>query len=144
VTGRPLVADTGGLLRALAQAADGSPSWPEFEEALRTASRVIVPALILAEVDYFLRRHRPAMRRFVSELFDPETTYEYEPTEPTDVARAMELDRKFASLSVGLVDGVVAAVAERRRVHRILTIDREDFGPLRVGDRFHLRLELIP
>ena len=84
------------------------------------------------------------MRQLVSELLDPETTYEYEPTEQTDVARAMDLDVKFASLALGLVDGVVAAVAERRRVHRILTIDRDDLGPLRVGERFNIALELVP
>ena len=142
--GRPLIADTGGLLRALACRPDGRPSWPVFEETLRNASRVIVPALILADVDYFLRDHRSAMQQLVRELFDPKTTYEYEPTGLPDVARAMELDLKFASLSLGLVDGVVAAVAERRRVHRILTIDREDFGPLRLGERFNIALELLP
>jgi hypothetical protein len=52
---RPIVADTGGLLRALARAADGRPSFPEYETALTSASLVIVPGLVLAEVDYFLR-----------------------------------------------------------------------------------------
>ena len=129
MTGQPLVADTGGLVRALARRPDGAPAWPDHEEALRSASRVIVPAIILAEVDYFLRDQRPAMRQLIAELFDPETTYEYEPTEPTDVARAMELDVKFANLSLGLVDGVVAAVAERghprpwrtRKLHQAYT-----------------------
>jgi len=144
VRGRPLVADTGGLLRALARDPDGKASWPEYEATLRSASRVIVPALILAEVDYFLRDQRRAMSQLIAELFDPDTTYEFEPLEPTDVARAMELDVKFENLGLGLVDGVVAAVAERRRVHRVLTIDRDDLGPLRIGDRFNVRLELVP
>lgn len=51
---------------------------------------------------------------------------------------------KFTSLELGLVDATVAAVAERRRVHRILTIDREDFIPLRVGERFTKPLEIVP
>lgn len=78
----PLVADTGGLLRAIARKPSGRPTWPEFERALRTASRVIVPA-----------------------LFPPRWT----------VARAVALDRKFHALEIGLVDGIVAAVAERLR-----------------------------
>ena len=53
---RPIIADTGGLLRALACAADRRPSFPEYETALTSASLVIVPGLVLAEVDYFLRR----------------------------------------------------------------------------------------
>lgn len=66
----PLVADTGGLLRAVATRPDGRPTWPEFERALRAASRVIVPALVLAEVDYFLRDNRPAMQELVADIFE--------------------------------------------------------------------------
>src|SRR5262245_35166891 len=131
----PLVADTGGLLRALARRPDGKPSWPEFALALRSASRVIVPALVLAEVDYFLQDDRNAMHRLLREIFEAETTYEYEPPESTDILRALILDTKFHDLELGLVDASVAAVAERRRVYRILSIDHDDFTPLRVGER---------
>jgi hypothetical protein len=54
-----LVADTGGLLRALACRQDGTPAWPDYTAALTQASAVIVPALVLSEVDYFLRQERP-------------------------------------------------------------------------------------
>lgn len=139
-----LVADTGGLLRALAKRPEGGPVWPEFERALREAVRVIVPALVLAEVDSFLRHERPAMRKLVGEIFDPRTTYEYEPALPADLVRALELDLKFRELGLGLVDGTVAAVAERRQVYRILTTDLADFGPLRVGRRFDRPLRIVP
>ena len=142
--GRPLVADTGGLLRALARKTSGEPAWPDFERALRDASRIVVPSLVLAEVDYFLRDLRPAMRTLCTELLDPDTTYELIPTEGADLARAVALDEKFADLGLGLVDGMVAAVAERMRVYRVLTIDHDDFGPLRIGERYHLRLQIVP
>jgi predicted nucleic acid-binding protein len=141
---RALVADTGGLLRALACRADGEPSWPDFAEALRVASAVIVPALVLAEVDYFLRGERRAMRRLIGEILDPMTTYELEHALPIDLVRALELDAKFAELQLGLVDGIVAAVAERRRVYRVLTTDHRDFGALRIGRRYDRRLTLVP
>ena len=51
-----------GQLRALARTADRRPSFPDYERALTSASVVIVPGLVLAEVDYFLRDERPAMR----------------------------------------------------------------------------------
>lgn len=140
----PLVADTGGLLRALASGPDGKPSWPDYEEALRTARTVIVPALVLAEVDYFLGAQRVAMRKLIAEIFDPKTTYELEPALPSDFVRALELDSKFRDLELGLVDGMVAAVAERRDVLRILTTDRADFGPLRIGARYRKALTLVP
>ena len=140
----PLVADTGGLLRALAKRPDGRPSWPDFAEALRTASAVVVPALVLAEVDYFLRDARAAMRKLIGEMFDPATTYEFEPALPADIVRALEIDAKFRQLRIGLVDGIVAAVAERRRTYRVLTTDRRDFAALRVGPRYDRPLSLVP
>jgi len=140
----PIIADTGGLLRALARTPTGQPSFPEYEEILRAAATVIVPGLVLAEVDYFLRDERKAMRKLVAEIFDPATRYEYEVPLPTDIARALELDAQFEDLGLGLVDGIVAAVAERRRVYRVLTSDRRDFGAIRVGPRLARALELLP
>ena len=140
----PLVVDTGGLLRALARTPQGGASFPEYEAALTAASRVIVPGLVLAEVDYFLRQDRRAMRNLVAEVFHPRTRYEYEFPLPSDLVRALELDAKFKDLAVGLVDGTVAAVAERRQVYRILTTDRRHFGAIRVGPRFAQVLDLLP
>ena len=140
----PIVADTGGLLRGLAATGDRKPSFPEYERILTSASLVIVPGLVLAEVDYFLRGNRVAMRKLVAEIFDPATRYEYELPLPSDIVRALELDARFAKLSLGLVDGTVAAVAERRRIYRVLTTDRRDFTAIRVGPRLTRALELLP
>jgi uncharacterized protein len=140
----PIIADTGGLLRALARTPTGQPSFPDYEQILTSAATVIVPGLVLAEVDYFLRDERKAMRKLVAEIFDPATRYEYEIPLPTDIARAMELDAKFESLALGLVDGTVAAVAERRRVYRVLTSDRRDFAAIRVGPHLVRALDLLP
>jgi predicted nucleic acid-binding protein len=111
---------------------------------LTSASLVIVPGLVLAEVDYFLREERAAMRKLIAEIFDPATRYEYELPLPSDLVRALELDTKFGDLNMGLVDGTVAAAAERRRVYRVLTTDRRDFSVIRVGHRFSQPLELLP
>ena len=140
----PIIADTGGLLRALARTRTGQPSFPEYEKILTSAAAVIVPGLVLAEVGYFLRDERKALRKLVAEIFDPATRYEYEVPLPTDIARALELDARFEGLGLGLVDGTVAAVAERRRVYRVLTSDRRDFGAIRVGPRLTRALELLP
>jgi len=140
----PIVADTGGLLRALARTPDGEASFPEFDAILVSARLIIVPALVLAEVDYFLRYQRAAMRRLIAEIFDPATRYDYEMPIPEDFVRALELDARFEKLNLGLVDGMVAAVAERRGVYRILTTDRRDFGSIRIGPRLTRALELLP
>jgi predicted nucleic acid-binding protein len=140
----PVIADTGGLLRALARSAGGGPSFPEYENVLTSASLVIVPGLVLAEVDYFLRKERVAMRKLIAEIFDPATRYEYELPLPSDLVRALELDAKFKDLQLGLVDGTVAALAERRRVYRVLTTDRRDFSVVRVGPHLSQAFELLP
>jgi predicted nucleic acid-binding protein len=138
------VADTGGLLRALARTSEGDAGFPDYENALTSASRILIPGLVLAEVDYFLRNNRTAMRRLVAEVFGSGTRYEYELPLPSDVVRALQFDARFKDLNIGLVDGTVAAVAERRQVHRILTSDRRDFSVIRVGPRFTRSLELLP
>jgi predicted nucleic acid-binding protein len=140
----PVIADTGGLLRAIARTPDGKASFPDYRQVLITASAVIVPGLVLAEVDYFLRAERRAMRKLIAEIFDPATRYEYELPVPSDIARALELDARFSGLDLGLVDGTVAAVAERRKVYRVLTTDRRDFSAIRVGPRLTRALELLP
>jgi predicted nucleic acid-binding protein len=140
----PVIADTGGLLRGLARTPDGKASFPEYQKVLTSASAVIVPGLVLAEVDYFLRGDRRVMRKLVAEIFDPATRYEYELPLPSDIARALELDARFGELGLGLVDGSVAAIAERRRVYRVLTTDRRDFSAIRVGPQLTRALELLP
>jgi predicted nucleic acid-binding protein len=138
-----IIAETGGLLRGLARTSRGKPSFPDYENILTSAAIVIVPALVLAEVDYFLRAHRSAMRKLVAEIFDPATRYDYEPPLPSDIVRALEIDARFKQLDLGLVDGTVAAVAERRRVYKVLTTDRRDLGAVRVGPRLSQALELL-
>jgi len=140
----PVVADTGGLLKALARTSHGEPSFPEYQEILLTATVVIVPALVLAEVDCFLRQNRAAMRKLLAEIFDPMTRYEYELPLPSDLVRALEFDAKFKQLDLGLVDGTVAAVAERRKVYRVLTTDHRDFHAIRIGPNFSRALDLVP
>jgi len=140
----PLVADTGGLLRALAGDDRGRPAWPAFADALVAASVVIVPDLVLVEVDYFLRAERDAMRKLVADILDPATTYELALTEPVDLVRALHIDARFASLELGLVDSVVCAVAERRDALRVLTTDLRDFSAVRIGTRYDRALTLAP
>ena len=84
------------------------------------------------------------MRKLIAEMFDPGTRYEYELPLPSDIVRALEFDARFKNLSMGLVDGTVVAVAERRQVYRVLTTDRRDFGAIRVGPRLTRALELLP
>ena len=60
-------------------------------------------------------------------------------------SRSQPLSSAIAAMMQSTVeDGVVAALAERLRIYRILTIDHEDFGPLRIGERFSQKLVIVP
>lgn len=45
-----------------------------------------------------------------------------------DVARAADLNRRYADLELGLVDTIVMAIAERLKATAIATLDRRHFG----------------
>lgn len=112
----------------------------EYASALESASLLYVPSLVLAEVDYHLRRRRAEMRRLIADLV--QGAYLLEPATTEDLSRADEIDRKFASLELGLVDATVAAVAERLDVRRVLTTD-SDLVAVRIGRRWDQALELV-
>ena len=69
-----------------------------------------VPGLLLAEVDYFLRDQRGAMRLFMQDV--ARGAFTYAPPTVGHFSRAMEVDRRFADLGLDLVDGSVVALAE--------------------------------
>ena len=72
------------------------------------------------------------------------TPHEYGQPLPSDIVRALELDARFAKLNLGLVDGTVVTVAERRPIYRVLMTDRRDFAAIRVGPRLTRALEQLP
>jgi hypothetical protein len=65
---------------------------------------------VLAEVDYFLRDERRAMQVFMEDL--ARGAFTYAPSTVGHLSRAMEVDRRFVGLGLGLVDGSVVALAE--------------------------------
>jgi predicted nucleic acid-binding protein len=127
-----LLLDTGGWLLALA----GDPA---YADAIAAASTCIVPGLVLAEVDWHLRRRRKEMHQLLREI--SAGAYRYEPPSASDLDRAREIDAKFRDLALGLVGASVAALAERLDVRCVLTTD-SDFAAVRIGRRWDRALEL--
>lgn len=130
-----LICDTGALLDYLVAAA---PDHRAFREAIDGARTRYVPGLVLAELDYFLRDQRAAMRAFMADLGRGAFTYAG-PT-PTHLERAMVIDRQYTDLGLGLVDASIVALAEDLGVVRLATRDIRHFGAvkLRNGRRFEL------
>jgi uncharacterized protein len=88
----------------------------------------VLPWAILPEVDYLLAQHvgARAQQLFVADLASG--SYRVEWGEAKDLKRAHEIDTWHKALRLGLVDGVVMAMAERLRAAAIATLDLRHFG----------------
>jgi predicted nucleic acid-binding protein len=130
-----IICDTGALIDYLVA---GAPDHRLFRRTIDRARTRYVPALVLAEVDYFLRDERPAMRRFTGDLRRGAFTYAPLPIE--QVQRAMQIDEHYADLGLGLVDSSIVALAEDLGLTRIATRDVRHFAAvcLRDGRPFEL------
>jgi uncharacterized protein len=126
-----VVADTSAVL-ALVDAGDRHHH-AILELWERDPDSWVVPWAVLPEVDYLLRRHvgPDTARLFMRDVCDGAFAVEY--GDVSDMNRASELDEQYADLGIGLVDGVVAAIAERLRAAAIATLDVRHFGALRLA-----------
>jgi len=127
--GPALICDTGAIIDYLVK---GAPDHRRFRRAIDAARARYVPGLVLAEVDYFLRNQREAMRAFMQDL--DAGAFTYAPPTPDHLHRAMDIDARFASLELGLVDASVVALAEEIGVRRVATRDVRHFSVVRLRD----------
>jgi len=124
-----LVADTGALY-ALYDADDRHHR--AVADALAAArGPVIVPAVLLCEVDYLLRHFLgvDAELDFLASL--EEGAFLLEPFTDADLSRVRELVARYRDLDLGLADAAVVATAERLRIPTLLTVDERDFRAVR-------------
>ncbi len=134
-----LICDTGAPIDYLVESA---PDHWRFRDAIDQARTRFVPGLVLAEVDYFLRDERAAMQVFMQDL--ARGAFTYAPPTVGQLARAMEVDRRFAELGLGLVDGSVVALAESLDVRRLATRDVRHFATVRLRDGRSFELVVHP
>ena len=121
-----VVADTGALV-ALVDADDRHH--PALREAFATDPGAwVVPWAVLPEVDHILASSigATAARTFRRDVADGLFRVDWDG--PADLARALELEERYADLALGLVDAVVMAMAERVSARAIATLDLRDFG----------------
>ncbi len=123
-----IVVDTGVVVALV----DADDRWHPAARTLFEADPAgwVLPWAILPEVDYLLGAHvgRKAQAAFHDDLAKGAFLVEWGRHE--DLIRARDLHRKYARLHLGLVDGVVAATAERLGARAIATLDVRHFGAL--------------
>jgi len=103
---------------------------------------IFVPQSTFAEVAYLLTKHvgNQGLATFLR-LF-PESKYRLVALTPEDISRTAELLCQYADTRVDFVDATIAAVAERLKIARILTLDQRDFHIIRPKHTAHF--ELLP
>jgi hypothetical protein len=134
-----LICDTGALLDYLVE---GAPDHERFRHAIDRARARYVPGLVLAELDYFLRDERDAMNAFMDDLARGAFTY----AAPTldRLARAMETDRRYEDLRLGLVDASVVVLAEDLGIRRLATRDIRHFAAVRLRNGSAFEMVIYP
>jgi uncharacterized protein len=124
-----LIVDAAPLV-ALADARE--PRRLEILELLREESgHLFIPAPVTAEVDYLLgqRFGARARRAFLEDL--RARRYESPGLDARDYEAALDLDRRYADLNLGLADLSVAVIAQKLGTRRILTFDERHFRAIR-------------
>jgi predicted nucleic acid-binding protein len=135
-----LICDTGPLLAALDAADRDHQSCARL--LTQVAEDLVVPALVLAEVDYWCTRRLPPEAWLV--LLDDvlQGVYRIEPPTIADLARCRDLQTEYADLTLGVVDASIVALAERLGESKVATLDRRHFGVVRPAHT--ASLELLP
>lgn len=135
-----LIIDAGPLYAA---AASKDVHHRRCVELLSASPRpLLVPALVLTEVSYLLadRIGAHAELAFARSVAAGELTVE--PVAESDWDRITELMAKYLDLPLGMVDASVIALAERRNVDAIATLDHRHFTTVR--PRHVAKFTLVP
>ena len=124
-----ILVDT-GILYAMADIDD---TWHESVKIFlqNITETLIIPITVLPEICYLLNSHlsREAERKLIASIIQGELKIEGLTHE--DFRRSYQLIESYSDINIGFVDASVAAVAERLKIHRILTTDRRHFSIIR-------------
>lgn len=101
------------------------------EAVERTAGPLIIPTVILAEVDYLLREFLGVEAELCFFQDVANGAFSLEPLTMADWTRCRELIATYRDLKPGLADTAVLATAERLRIRTVLTVDVRDFRAMR-------------
>lgn len=124
-----LVVDAAPLV---ALADEREPRRREILELLRAAAGALfIPSPVTAEIDYLLGRRfgARARRAFLEDL--RARRFETPGLDARDYEAAVELDRRYADLNLGLADLSVAVIARKLGTREILTFDERHFRAIR-------------
>lgn len=127
-----LIVDTSGIVAAVNSGDDAHPAVRAAIE--QETGRLLVTDFVLAEADYLIAKYlgREAEEAFLGDVLAG--GYTRETVHASDLARGLELIRRYGDHDIGITDATTVAVAERLNVRRILTLDRRHFATFKFRD----------
>lgn len=133
-----LICDTGPLLAALDR--DDPSHMPCSALISSVTEDLIVPGLVLAELDYWCQKLGLA-GAWLDFLEDIEAgAWRVEWPADADLRRARQLQETYADLSIGVVDASIVALVERLGETKLATLDQRHFSVVRPAHVSALRL----
>ena len=132
------IVDTGPLYAAVD--ADDDAHEESIEALARPGTRLVIPAMVLAEATYLIGTRLGATieARFLASLGDEDV----EAPAPEDLPRMASLVERYRNFPLGGTDASVVAIAERRETDLLITLDRRHFGAIR--PQHAKRFRIIP
>jgi predicted nucleic acid-binding protein len=124
-----VLVDTGPIVAILSES-------DEFHEAcVEQLQRIKGPLLtcwpVITEAAWRLRAYPLAVRKLVSSFRG--LPFELVPLDQADLSGIATILAKYESLGIQLADASLVHLANREGIDTILTLDRRDFGVLRLG-----------
>jgi predicted nucleic acid-binding protein len=135
-----LILDTGPLYASLDRRDVDHATCRQIIE--KTSEQLIVPAPVLVEVDYWIRKFLGA-GALVALLDDIALgAYRIEDLQPSDFRRIREICDRYYDSDIGFVDASVLAIVERLNEPKLATLDKRHFQLLR--PRHVDALQIVP
>ena len=133
-----LVLDTGPLYASLDRRDADHQACRRLIDTV--AEPLVVPALVLVEVDYWIRKwlHAGVLVALLSYI--EAGAYLVEDLLPGDYRRVREICERYSGADIGFVDAAVLSFVERLNERKLSTLDRRHFGVLRPRHLDALRL----
>ena len=135
---RRVLVDTGPIVAIL------SPSDAKHSICVDQLRELLPPMVtcwpVLTEAAWLLR-HDPAALTILMKSFHA-GPFELAPLDSNDLAPMADILHRYRNLNLQLADAALLHLANRDKIHAVFTLDRRDFGALRLRTGKHL--EIIP
>jgi predicted nucleic acid-binding protein len=131
-----LLIDTGPIVAILLDSDEHHDACVEQLRSIRGPLLTCWP--VITEAAWLLRAYPEAIRRLLASFRG--RPFELLPLDETDLPAIAAILAKYASLGIQLADASLVHLANREQVESIFTLDRRDFGVLRLAHGKKMRL----